>query len=181
MLQHLATRANNQVFIEFEEFKDVVLIAKSIPRDGRGVFRRIYDVQDTRIEPAEISFSHNTHTRTLRGLHYLEESQMEYKVVECVSGSVFDVIVDSRPSSPNYLDYTNIIVSSDSEFAILIPPGFAHGYLTLEDNSSLIYQMSSPYESKFERGLRWNDPSIGIEWPASPKVISDKDSHWKFV
>ena len=174
-------KANEFMFVDNFEFEGIRFLPRRILSDQRGVFRRIYDIEDKSFEPIQISFSSNPQTGTLRGLHYLDQSKVEYKIVECVSGSVFDVIVDCRKNSSNYLNWTSISLSSKSEFAILISPGFAHGYLTMEDKSSLIYQMSSSFDSTMERGLCWNDPSIGINWPDIPKTISQKDSSWPLV
>jgi dTDP-4-dehydrorhamnose 3,5-epimerase len=169
------------MFIELEAVKEIKLVSRKISLDHRGTFRRIFDTQENEFLPKQISFSRNIHPFTLRGMHFLDEIQQEHKIVECVSGSLFDVIVDCREDSASYLDYTSIRMSEDSEFAILIPPGFAHGYMTEEPNTSLIYQMSALYDSQNEKGVRWNDPRLKIDWPFQPKYISDKDSSWKLL
>jgi dTDP-4-dehydrorhamnose 3,5-epimerase len=169
------------VLIELEAFKAIKLVSRKVSFDQRGTFRRVLDSQENEFLPKQISFSRNINPLTLRGMHFLDERKQEFKIVECVSGSLFDVIVDCREYSANYLDYTNIRLSEDSDFAVLIPPGFAHGYLTEEPNTSLIYQMSTEYDVQYEKGFRWDDPRVKIDWPFQPKYISDKDSSWKLL
>ena len=167
--------------VELEIFSEIQIVARKIQSDSRGVFRRIYDSEKNEITPRQISYSGNKEKGTLRGMHYLEESRQEFKVIECISGSIHDVVVDCRPESENFLDHITLEMSAESDFAILVPPGFAHGYLTLEDNSNLIYQMSAQYEASYERGIRWNDPMVGIDWPVDPCLISLKDSAWPLL
>ena len=169
------------MFIELEAFKVIKLVSRKISLDERGTFRRVFDSQENEFLPKQISFSKNIYPLTLRGMHFLDETEQEYKIVECVSGSLFDVIVDCRQYSASYLDYTNIRMSEDSDFAILIPPGFAHGYITEKPNTSLVYQMSTEYDAQYEKGLRWDDPSVKIDWPFRPNYISEKDSSWKLL
>jgi len=169
------------MLVQIELFDEIELVPKKQYVDGRGTFRRVYDSSDSKFLANQISFSGNLKKGTLRGMHRLDEIKQEFKLVECVSGSIFDVLVDCRPQSINYLNHVAFQISSQSEFAVLIPPGFAHGYLTLEDNSNLIYQMSVHYDSNLEIGLRWNDPALGISWPMDPNSISPKDSTWPLL
>ena len=167
--------------LELENFPEIQIVARKIQSDSRGVFRRIYDSEINEIAAKQISYSGNKKRGTLRGMHYLEESRQEFKLIECISGSVLDVVVDCRTESVNFLNHATIEISAESDFAMLIPPGFAHGYLTLEDNSNLIYSMSAQYEASYERGIRWNDPKVGIDWPVDPCLISLKDSAWPLL
>jgi len=169
------------MYVELQAFNAIKLVSRNISFDNRGTFRRVFDSQENEFVPRQISFSKNINPLTLRGMHFLDESQQEFKIVECVSGSLFDVLVDCRVSSENYLNYTSIKLSEDSGFAVLIPPGFAHGYITQEPNTSLVYQMSAEYDVLHEKGLRWDDPSVRIDWPFQPSFISDKDSAWELL
>ena len=150
-------------------------------QDPRGTFRRVFDAQSDIIGSQQISFSNNIHERTLRGVHSLSLKSDEWKIIECVSGSVFDVAVDLRPNSETYLKWMGVYLDANSNFSILLPPGFGHGYLTLSANSSLIYRMSTPFNQEEENGVRWDDPLVNIEWPAHPNYISEKDLTWELL
>lgn len=169
------------MLVPLETFTDIKLLPRNVNTDQRGVFRRVYDSEDGTFLPRQVSYSGNLNSGTLRGMHRLDEIKQEFKVVECVAGCILDVIVDCRPYSINYLNHSAIEMSASSDFAILIPPGFAHGYITLKPDSSLIYQMSVGYDPNFEIGIRWNDPKIGIIWPTRPIHVSVKDSTWPLL
>lgn len=158
-------------------------ILRTKHHDSRGWFERIYDFDlaqpCTSDGPvSQISLSQNSKKFTLRGLHGMDSNNIETKIVECLIGGVFDVVVDLRPNSSTYLDHMTFMLEDSSPRAILIPPGCLHGYLTLTDQSLICYQMSTPYNSESEVGLRWDDPTFGIDWPASPHHISQKDLSW---
>ena len=149
-------------------------------RDARGSFRRTFSAAlfaaaglDARV--AETSLAENPVRGTLRGLHYAARPSTEAKLVRCVSGRAFDVLVDVRPRSPTYLGWTSLELSATSGQSVFIPPGVAHGYLTLEEGTSLIYQMTEAYDPGASRGLRFDDPALGIVWPFPPTVICDRD------
>jgi len=108
-------------------------------------------------------------------MHYLEEQAQEWKSVVCLQGSVQDVVVDMREESQTFRSHQSFHLEGQSNDGVLIPPGCAHGFLTLEPNTILLYIMSVPYDSSLERALRWDDPTLGISWDLVPKVISDKD------
>jgi dTDP-4-dehydrorhamnose 3,5-epimerase len=148
--------------------------------DHRGSWQRIFDdkavdaqLGDSRM--AQVSISKNTLKGTLRGMHSLAESYREIKVVLCLQGSVQDVVLDTRPSSPTFGKYDSFLLSENVPVAVVIPPGCAHGFLTLQDDSSLLYLMSRPYRSDQEICYRWNDPFWGVQWNFEPSTISEKD------
>jgi len=148
--------------------------------DRRGSWQRIFDenavdmqLGDSSID--QVSISRNTRKGTLRGMHSLAESYGEIKAVVCLQGSVQDVILDTRPSSPTFGKYASFLLSEDVPVAVVIPPGCAHGFLTLRDNSNLLYLMSKPYRSDMEISYKWNDPFWGVEWNFEPSIISEKD------
>jgi dTDP-4-dehydrorhamnose 3,5-epimerase len=123
---------------------------------------------------ANNSLSNSTHT--LRGLHYQLEPHAETKLVRCIQGSFYDVIVDLRPGSSTFGQSFGAILSSNNRLMMYVPQGFAHGFLTLEDNSEVLYMVSSQYSKSLERGIRWDDPFFNIQWPATPKIISERDA-----
>jgi dTDP-4-dehydrorhamnose 3,5-epimerase len=146
--------------------------------DQRGAFFRLWDAADPLLgmKLFQVSIATNMKSRTLRGLHYQVQPGAETKVAQCISGEVFDVIVDVRVDSRSYGDYLGISLGSETRYrGIIIPPGFAHGYLTLSDNSNMIYFMDGPHSAELSRGIIWNDPTIGVDWPFSPQVISQRD------
>lgn len=124
--------------------------------------------------------SFNTHRHTLRGLHYQKEPFGEIKMVQCVQGRVFDVIVDIRPDSATYLHHASFTLDSETPQMLYIPQGFAHGFLTLTDRVELSYYMGeASYHPEAAHGLYWNDPILKIQWPAQPQVISARDKQWE--
>lgn len=146
--------------------------------DTRGSFLRVWDneVYFNYLHLIQASAATNPQARTLRGLHFQKSPYEETKIVQCVSGSVFDVIVDLRTSSLTFENYFSIIIGPEEEYqGVLVPKGFAHGYLTLEANSTLLYFMDSPYVPESSGGIIWNDISLGIKWPFEPDVLSARD------
>jgi dTDP-4-dehydrorhamnose 3,5-epimerase len=149
--------------------------------DARGFFARAFcrrEFEAHRLNPAiaQCNFAFNHVRGTLRGMHYQVEPAREVKVIRCIAGVIFDVITDLRPDSPTYRRWFGVELSARSRRALYVPEGFAHGYLTLADNSEIQYMVSEFYSPAHERGIRWNDPAFGIEWPMAPRVISDKDA-----
>jgi len=158
---------------------------KSDPNsDSRGSMQRIWqsvsELSDFSIK--EVSRVTNPRKFTLRGLHLQEGNSAENKIVFCTFGRVFDVGVDLRKDSPTYLKHFSIEIGPTSKFqGVLIPAGFAHGYLTLERKSDLIYLMDKPYNPQQASGALWSDPAFGIQWPRKPKLLSEKDSSWPII
>jgi dTDP-4-dehydrorhamnose 3,5-epimerase len=148
--------------------------------DTRGFFARSWCAREFEahgLNPrlAQCNVSRN-HTRgTLRGLHYQVAPHEEAKLVRCTMGSIHDVIVDLRPHSKTYLRSFSVELSAENHRALYIPEGFAHGFLTLTDQSEVFYQMTEFYAPDAARGIRWNDPALSIEWPGPVAVISDRD------
>jgi dTDP-4-dehydrorhamnose 3,5-epimerase len=148
--------------------------------DDRGYFMRIFDADEFArrgVDPtlAQCGVSFNSARFTLRGMHYQEAPHEESKLVRCIRGSAFDVAVDLRRDSPTYLQSFCIELHAGGPDSVLIPPGCAHGFLTLEPDTELLYQIGTPYAPHHATGVRWDDPAFGIEWPSSPAVISDRD------
>ena len=150
--------------------------------DERGSFARTFDAHEFRergMDPAvlQCNTSFNTRAGTLRGMHFQAEPHAEPKLVRCVRGSIFDVALDLRPASPTYCRWHGVELSAANGRMLFIPRGFAHGYQTLLDDCEILYQMGERYVPDAARGIRWDDPAFGIEWPsaAHERVISDRD------
>lgn len=150
--------------------------------DERGFFARVFDVgefQARGLDAAVVqaNISHNVRRGTLRGMHWQEAPHQETKLVRCTSGSILDVIVDIRPSSPTYLRWMATELSATNRHAMYAPAGVAHGYLTLTDDAEVAYHVSHPFTPAADRGARWDDPAFAIDWPFPPLVVSDKDAN----
>ena len=155
--------------------------------DERGFFARVWDGEefaqhglDTRVVQSSIAY--NRAAGTLRGLHFQALPFAETKLVRCTRGAIWDVVVDLRPGSPTFLEWVAVELSAENRRTLYVPEQFAHGYQTLEDGSEVWYQMSAPYAPQAARGLRWDDPKLGIDWPpAERRVISERDLAWPDV
>ena len=151
--------------------------------DERGAFARTYD--ETIFGRAglpthwpQCNTSWNRRRGTLRGMHLQAAPKEEPKLVRCTAGRVFDVAVDLRPASPTYLGWVGIELAAGRRNALFIPAGLAHGFLTLEDDSEVYYQMGAIFDGNFQCGVRWNDPAFAIAWPFEPTVISVRDASY---
>jgi dTDP-4-dehydrorhamnose 3,5-epimerase len=150
--------------------------------DERGMFARTFDADEFRdrgLSPdvVQCSTSFNRLAATLRGLHYQAEPHAECKLVRCTAGAVYDVIVDLRPDSPTHARWDAVELSAENRAAVYVPRGVAHGFQTLVDGSELLYAIDRAYVPSAARGVRWDDPAFGIEWPEPPseRIISDRD------
>ena len=151
--------------------------------DARGYFGRTYCEREfqanglpARMVQANVSLTR--HTGTLRGMHYQRAPHAEDKLVRCVRGAIWDVIVDIRPESPTYCQWTGVELSESSERMLLVPKGFAHGFVTLTDDAMVHYQVSEFYTPLAEWGARHDDPAFAIKWPVPVLSMSDRDSSW---
>lgn len=149
--------------------------------DFRGSLLRIWDVntQPGSFEINQSSLTHNPKAGTLRGMHYQAEPYMENKVVMCVGGKVFDVILDLREDSITFGMNSSFEIGPNSNYlGLLVPAGCAHGYLTLENDSTILYFMDKSYSEEHSSGVLWNDPKFSIDWPSTPVLISERDANW---
>jgi dTDP-4-dehydrorhamnose 3,5-epimerase len=149
--------------------------------DERGFFARSYCASEFAArglagEMPQCSVSFNPRRGTLRGLHFQAEPHSEEKLIRCTAGAVFDVIVDLREGSPTRRRWFGTELSAENHRSLFVPRGFAHGFITLRDDAEVLYMISVPYVPGFDRGLRWNDPALGIRWPIEPLVISARDA-----
>lgn len=157
------------------------LIEPARVQDERGYFARLYTPEefaarglDARV--AQVALSYNRRRGTLRGLHYQAAPFAQAKLVRCTRGAVWDVIVDLRPASPAYRRCAAFELTARDPRQLFVPAGCAHGFLALEDESELLYQLSTPWQPAAERGVRWDDPVLAIPWPFQPTVISPRDA-----
>jgi dTDP-4-dehydrorhamnose 3,5-epimerase len=151
--------------------------------DERGFFARSWCQQEAKqygLEPEwlQCNISYNKSKGTMRGMHYQVAPFEEAKLVRCTMGAICDVIIDLRPDSVTFKKWTAVELSSENRRMFYIPGGFAHGFLTLQDNTEIFYQMSEFYAPAYARGVRWNDPAFGILWPTDIAVISDQDQNF---
>jgi dTDP-4-dehydrorhamnose 3,5-epimerase len=154
--------------------------------DERGFFARTWCAREFADKGLSHSFvqssvSFNEKAGTMRGLHYQADPNAETKLVRCTAGEIYDVVVDLRPDSPTYLRSHGELLSFGNRRALYIPKGCAHGFLTLEDRSEVLYEISEFYEPAAARGVRWSDPVLGIRWPRQPAVISERDAGYALL
>jgi len=123
----------------------------------------------------QINNSSSKFKGTLRGMHYQLAPKAEDKIIRCLRGALFDAIIDLRPDSPTYLRHFTTELTAENRTMLYVPKGFAHGFITLEPDTEAFYLVTEYYAPDRERGLRYNDPRFGIQWPLAPGVISDKD------
>ena len=148
--------------------------------DERGYFARTFDVGEFinhGLDPAVIqcSTSFNERRGTLRGMHYQADPEGEVKLIRCTRGAIFDVALDLRPRSETYCKWFGVELSAENHRMLYVPEGMAHGFQTLEDGAEVYYQISHHYEPSAARGVRWDDPAFGIEWPFPDPILSERD------
>lgn len=148
--------------------------------DDRGFFARTFcanEFADNNLESkfVQANTSFNYKKGTLRGMHYQKSPYEEDKLVRCTKGSIFDVIIDLRKDSPTYKKWFGIELSAENRKSLFVPKGFAHGYMTLEDNSEVTYLVTQFYTPDADSGIKFNDPAFSIEWPITPVLVSERD------
>lgn len=170
------TKLKSSYLIEIEPFSD-----------ERGFFARNFCTKDFKkagldFSLAQSSISFNITKGTLRGIHFQKKPYEEVKLVSCIKGSVFDVIVDLRENSPTYCKWDCAILSADNYKTMYVPKGFGHGFQTLEDETIIHYQMSESFKPEYYDGVLWNDPAFNIKWPdVKNRIISKKDQSYKRI
>lgn len=159
-----------------------MLVLEGEPRiDERGYFQRCFcreELAALGLDPAlaQVNLSFSEHARTLRGLHYQLGPSAETKFVTCLQGAVHDVVLDLRPGSPTYGRHAAVELSPASRRTVVVPEGCAHGFLSLAPGTQMLYLVTAAYDPVRERGVRWDDPAFGIEWPHRPAMISPRDA-----
>jgi dTDP-4-dehydrorhamnose 3,5-epimerase len=151
--------------------------------DERGFFARSWCQREAAahgiaVEFVQSNLSHNPKKGTLRGMHYQHPPHQEDKLVRCITGAIFDAVIDLRPASPTRGNWFGLELSADNRRALFIPAGLAHGFVTLADNSDVLYQVSAFYNGDSADGVRWDDPAFGIAWPILPGTMSRRDAEY---
>jgi len=163
----------------------VVLVEPLVFRDERGFFMEAFKLSEFKgfgIDFEPVQENHSMSKRgVVRGLHYQLDPYAQAKLVRVVSGSIFDVAVDIRRSSPTFGKWVGVELSAENKQLLFVPRGFAHGFAALEDDTEVVYLVDNEYSREHERGIIWNDPDIGIEWPFSEPILSDKDRKWPLL
>jgi dTDP-4-dehydrorhamnose 3,5-epimerase len=154
--------------------------------DERGFFARAFccrEFEEHGLNPAvvQVNTSYNKDVGTLRGLHYQTDPAPETKMVRCIKGSLYDVIVDMRPESPTYRQYFGVELTPENGKMLYVPGNVAHGFLTLQPDTQIYYMVGEYYTPDCERGIRHDDPAIGIDWPGPIHIVSDKDKNWPLL
>ncbi len=171
----------------FEALKPdgLFLIKPKIYGDGRGYFLETFRSETFRNNILKIDFLQDNFSfskrNALRGLHYQTASAAQAKLIMAVSGTVLDVAVDLRKDSPTFKQHLAVELSCDNHYQLFIPEGFAHGFVVLSDEASIIYKCSAYYNPDFERGIRWDDPELDIDWKTDQPILSDKDKNLPFL
>ena len=169
-------------FIE-TPLKDAYVIAMEPRADERGFFARAFCEDEFRQAGlvdrfVQVNNSFNPRKGTLRGMHYQLPPAAEVKLVRCLRGALYDVIVDLRPDSPTCGKHFGVELNEENRLMFYVPRGFAHGFITLRDDTEAFYMVSDAYQPGGERGLRFDDSHLGIDWPIQPTLVSEKDRNW---
>jgi dTDP-4-dehydrorhamnose 3,5-epimerase len=148
--------------------------------DDRGFFARLWCASEFGSRSLagtlqQCSLSYNRHARTVRGMHYQAPPREEAKIVRCVAGGIYDVLVDLRRGSPTFRQWVAHELTAENRLACYVPEGLAHGFQTLTDDAEVLYFISEPYDPALARGVRWDDPAFAIRWPLPVSTISERD------
>lgn len=151
--------------------------------DHRGFFARTYCEEEFHARGLETHFAQcsiafSSRRGTLRGMHYQRDPYGEVKLVRCTRGAVYDAVIDLRPHSATFRQWFAVELTADNRRMLYVPRGMAHGYLTLEDETEISYQMSTPYHPEAAAGVRWNDPAFAVRWPLDVAVIAERDDRY---
>lgn len=160
------------------------LIEPELISDERGFFARTYcrnEFADKGLNPnlVQCNISYNKAGGTLRGMHYQKAPYSEAKLVRCTRGGIYDVVIDLRPDSGTFTRWFGAELTADNRKALYVPEGFAHGFITLQDDTEVLYQMSEFFHAEYAAGVHWNDPAFSIQWPIEVKVISERDKNYQ--
>lgn len=167
--------------VSMPDLPDVVILSPQAFHDDRGWFLESFRAsafEEMRLPGRFVQDNHSYSGRrgTLRGLHYQLEPAAQGKLVRCLAGRIFDVVVDIRAGSPTYGRWGGQEMSADDQRMIWVPPGFAHGFQTMTDDTQIFYKVTREYSPDHERVIRWDDAAIGIGWPVEPPILSDRDA-----
>lgn len=174
------------MIFETTPIEGVAIIELDKRSDDRGFFARSFcreEFTEHGLDPMveQCNISYNYKAGTVRGMHYQLPPATESKLIRCLHGSIVDVIVDLRADSPTYLQHVMVELSAENRRSFYVPPMFGHGYQTLTDDAEVLYMVNQRYTPGSERGLRHDDPTLGIDWPMPVSVVSDKDASWPLL
>ncbi|WP_077329105.1 dTDP-4-dehydrorhamnose 3,5-epimerase [Virgibacillus siamensis] len=164
----------------------VLIIEPAVFEDNRGFFMESYNQNKFAEKGIQNQFVQDNHSLSaakgvLRGLHYQANPMAQAKLVRCTRGEIFDVAVDIRKDSPTFGQWTGITLSAGNKKQLLVPKGFAHGFCTLTENVEVMYKVDAFYSPEHDKGIRWNDPDIAVDWPVDEPILSEKDQHQPFL
>lgn len=164
------------------KLQGVYILEPHVLGDSRGYFMETYSQRDFAMHGLSVTFvqsnqSFTTKKGTLRGIHFQTDPMAQAKLVHVVQGAVLDVAVDLRRGSPTYLRWVSVEISKENKRMVYLPRGFGHGFITLTNDVVFCYQVDQPYSKEHDRGIRWNDPTIGIQWGIECPILSEKDRH----
>lgn len=165
---------------------DAMLIRPELREDERGFFARTMCTMELAQHGLNAGFvqqnaSLTRRAGTIRGMHFQLDPDAEDKLIRCVVGAIHDVVVDLRPGSPTFMQHQGFTLSAENRAMLYVPKGFAHGFQTLNDDTEVTYLITAPYAPQSERGLRFDDPTLGIAWPIPASDLSDKDRNWPLL
>jgi dTDP-4-dehydrorhamnose 3,5-epimerase len=174
------------VILHATRVQGAFLIESSTAVDDRGSYTEVYQLRALtergwRGTFVRSSLSHNYRCGTLRGLHFQRSPHSEAKLVLCIRGAVYDVMADVRPDSPTFGLWDGYELTPENRRALFLPEGVAHGYLTLSEQTTVHYHLSDYYAPQLADGVRWDDPTLAIQWPMPPVILSDQDRRWGFL
>ena len=170
--------------LETTPIDDLFVLHRPLRKDERGTFTRLFGADEIAAAGRPTNIVHvntstSTEAGTLRGIHFQYPPYAEAKIVACTAGAIWDVGVDLRPGSPTRFKWFGAVLTPENGLSLVIPEGFGHAFITLEPNSTAVYAISAVYAPEYESGLRYDDPSLAIDWPITPKVVSEKDQGWE--
>ena len=168
------------------KIKGVYIIGPELKSDERGYFGRFFCKKELSeigfdFEIVQINRSLNKKKGTIRGVHFQKHPKSEDKIVQCISGAIYDVAVDLRKDSATYGQWVSVELTQENKKMLLIPKGCAHGFQSLKDNSEMLYFLSEFYSPEYESGARYNDPFLNIKWPIKNPIILERDKNWSLI
>jgi dTDP-4-dehydrorhamnose 3,5-epimerase len=170
------------ITVERTELDEVLLIKPSKFTDHRGTYVETYNIDDYALNDIKIRFVRDdistSHKNVLRGIHFDGKT---WKLIQCMSGKIFFVVVDMRKNSPQYLKWQSFDLDDENRHQVLVPPGFGNGHLVLSNTCIFHYKMSEYYDPQNEKGVKWDDPKLGIQWPVNFPILSEKDAKTEYL
>lgn len=172
-------------FKQARDIPEVIVVESQQFIDDRGFFMEIYKKSDFDMNGIRLDFKQDAYSCSkkgvVRGLHYQLNPNAQGKLVRVITGKILDIAVDIRKNSPTFKKWVAIELNTDNKLSLYIPPGFAHGFMALEDDTRVVYKLSDEYNPSLDRGIRYNDPDINISWPEIEPIVSEKDSKLPFL